>query len=241
MKVPPFAPRKNKRRALRKGWGTLDMVRDRVRKRKGGPPAGYGTSFNSDGLSDGDNPYADADRALWVNAQGAFVISGGSGDASADLQCSSCLTVMSSNKCPSCHDKLHDLDSREDNNTYRQNTQGEQGGGNTATNTGGSKLDQAREARDGLARTTGKSKATVTGGYNTETGEVTAQACGGGKCAEDHVVDALGGDKTKVKFTEALRPRTGQEVPVCQTCEQNYGRDAFPDGTKFKSDTLPPQ
>ena len=101
----------------------------------------------------------------------------------------------------------------------------------------------ARGARDALSSAlsslTGKARpATVTGGFNVRTGEVAARACGGGKCAEDHVVQALGGNKAEVKFTEAVRPRTGAEVPVCQRCESTYGRDAFPKGTKFKSDEL---
>lgn len=87
-----------------------------------------------------------------------------------------------------------------------------------------------------LAPLKGKAPATVTGGVNTRTGEVAARSCGGGKCAEDHVVDALGGKKEDVKFTEAVRPRTGEEVPVCPRCEGKYGREAFPKGTKFKSD-----
>ncbi|HLJ29060.1 MAG TPA: hypothetical protein VKY85_20285 [Candidatus Angelobacter sp.] len=47
-------------------------------------------------------------------------------------------------------------------------------------------------------------------------------------------------DKSKVKFTEAVRPRPGdgpyREIPVCTRCEATYGRDAFPQGTKFQSD-----
>lgn len=109
-----------------------------------------------------------------------------------------------------------------------------------------SKLDEARAARDGLARTLGdlpasQRPATVTAGYNIRTGEVAARPCGGGRCAEDHVVDALGGDKSLVRFTEAVRPRPGgvplRQVPVCARCEAKYGRDAFPTKTTvFKSD-----
>jgi hypothetical protein len=54
--------------------------------------------------------------------------------------------------------------------------------------------------------------------------------------SQDHVLEALGGVKEDVRFTEAMRPRTGEEVPVCQRCEASYGRDAFPPGTQFKSD-----
>ncbi len=97
-------------------------------------------------------------------------------------------------------------------------------------------LDAARVARDALAKDVGSAKATVTGGYNIETGQVVARACSGGECAEDHVLQALGGDKSKVKFTEAVRPRTGKQVPVCERCEVKYGRQAFPQNTQFKSD-----
>jgi RHS repeat-associated protein len=111
------------------------------------------------------------------------------------------------------------------------------GSGRAARNT----LDAARGARDALSESLstlkGKNRpATVTAGYNTETGEIAARACGGGRCAEDHVVDALGGDKSKVRFTEAVRPRNGRQVPVCTRCEASYGRDAFPPGTQFEAD-----
>jgi RHS repeat-associated protein len=101
-------------------------------------------------------------------------------------------------------------------------------------------LAEAREARDALsaelAPLKGRAPATVTGGYNVQTGEVAARACGGGKCAENHVVDALGGDKGDVRFTEAVRPRTGAEVPVCPRCEATFGREPFPPNTRFKTD-----
>jgi RHS repeat-associated protein len=101
-------------------------------------------------------------------------------------------------------------------------------------------LNEARAARDALAAELaplkGKAPATVTGGYNVKTGEVAARACGGGKCAEDHVLDALGGVKADVRFTEAVRPRTGAQVPVCPRCEGSFGRDPFPPGTLFKTD-----
>jgi RHS repeat-associated protein len=101
-------------------------------------------------------------------------------------------------------------------------------------------LPEARVARDALAAELaplkGKAPATVTGGYNTKTGEVAARACGGGKCAEDHVFDALGRAKGDVRFTEAIRPRTGAEVPVCARCEASFGREPFPRNTRFKTD-----
>ena len=108
-----------------------------------------------------------------------------------------------------------------------------------AAGTANALKNEAIIARDALAKSASMAKnkpATVTGGYNVKTGEVAARACGGGKCAEDHVVNALGGAKGDVRFTKATRPRTGKEVPVCQRCEGSYGRSAFPPGTKFKSD-----
>ncbi len=112
--------------------------------------------------------------------------------------------------------------------------------GATAADAADGSLAEATAARDALAADLaplkGRAPATVTGGYNVETGEVAARACGGGKCAEDHVVDALGGAKANVRFTPAIRPRTGAEVPVCPRCETSYGRASFPPGTRFKTD-----
>lgn len=101
-------------------------------------------------------------------------------------------------------------------------------------------LADARAARDALAADLAplgrNAPATVTGGYNVRTGEVAARACGGGQCAEDHVLQALGGVKGDVRFTEAVRPRTGAQVPVCPRCEGTFGRQPFPPNTLFKTD-----
>ena len=56
-------------------------------------------------------------------------------------------------------------------------------------------LDDARAARDTLAGDLGelpasRRPATVTAGYNFETGDIAARASGGGLCAENHVADA---------------------------------------------------
>lgn len=108
-------------------------------------------------------------------------------------------------------------------------------------------LNQARAARDAKAAELGKLQpparpAAVTAGYHTETGEI-AVGCskGGGNCAENQVVKALGGDASKVKMTEAVVPRKHEapykQKPICEKCEQTYGREAFPkDTTEFKSD-----
>lgn len=99
---------------------------------------------------------------------------------------------------------------------------------------------KARDARNQMVRDYDKmSKAqreqisTVTGGVNVETGQVTAGYAQGGKCAEDVVVEKLGGDPSKVKFSEALRPRTKQQVPVCQRCQGKYTKDQFAEGAIF--------
>jgi hypothetical protein len=105
----------------------------------------------------------------------------------------------------------------------------------------GNQLEEAEKARDALADEIGGSKAMVTGGVNVETGQVAACANGGGKCAEDNVVEELGGDSSKIKFTTPIRPKTKEEKPVCERCEQRYGRDKFPDRTRFRSDELPKQ
>lgn len=93
---------------------------------------------------------------------------------------------------------------------------------------------------------------TVTGGFNLWTGRTFAGACGGGKCAESHVFDALkiGSDKitrflgpyahrvlSGVRFTPAARPRTGEEKAICPNCERMFGRGAFASPrTRFESD-----
>lgn len=101
-------------------------------------------------------------------------------------------------------------------------------------------LQEARTARDALASALsplgGKAPATVTAGYNRVSGEVAASACGGGVCAETNVVTMLGGKASDVQFTEAVRPRTMQEVPICARCESTYGRESFPPETKFQND-----
>ncbi|MCW5963219.1 MAG: RHS repeat-associated core domain-containing protein [Bryobacterales bacterium] len=96
-------------------------------------------------------------------------------------------------------------------------------------------LVKAEVARDALAAKVGASKATVTAGYNLKSRKVLAGACAAGKCAEDIVNEGLKGGADG--FTKAVRPRTGKEVPVCSRCETTYGRDKFPPGTQFQSDT----
>ncbi len=106
-------------------------------------------------------------------------------------------------------------------------------------------LGRAREARDARAADLGPKKppqrpAAVAAGYNRDTGEVATGCSGGGVCGEKRVVEALGGDPSRVGFAETVRPRPGgppfKPVPVCERCEGDYGRPAFPKGTEFKTD-----
>ncbi|MBL9025084.1 MAG: DUF4150 domain-containing protein [Myxococcales bacterium] len=111
-------------------------------------------------------------------------------------------------------------------------------------------LDQARAARDARAAELGPDRppprgnrpAAVTAAYNPETGQVATGVSGGGDCAEDDARRQLG-SPPNVRFTEAVRPRPHDppfnEVPVCPRCEERYGRDAFPPGTRFASDSAP--
>lgn len=75
--------------------------------------------------------------------------------------------------------------------------------------------------------------ATVTGGVNVETGRVAGGYNTAGRCAEDMVVERLGGDASKVRFSEAVRPRTGQQVPVCIGCQGKYAKHQFAEGAIF--------
>src|SRR5439155_782487 len=90
----------------------------------------------------------------------------------------------------------------------------------------GELLSAARAARDAEASEVGATRATVTAGYRLDTGEIAA-GCSGPGCAEDAVVRALGGNSRNIRFTEAIRPRTGQEVPICLACQAKYSPDQF--------------
>ncbi|MFF3764588.1 RHS repeat-associated core domain-containing protein [Streptomyces sp. NPDC001922] len=84
-----------------------------------------------------------------------------------------------------------------------------------------------------------KRPATVTAGYNKETGQYAAGASSKGVCAEVCVVNQLGGDPSKIVFTSAVRPRTGASINICVSCEGQFGRGGFKGaGTVFDSDVL---
>lgn len=106
-----------------------------------------------------------------------------------------------------------------------------------ATNTADDLLGQARVARNELADQAGSRVATVTGGYDSTTGRVAAGCSGPGSRAEDDVLRQLvelGSDPANVRFTEAIRPRTGLEVPVCVSCQASYFPEQFPASVLFQ-------
>jgi hypothetical protein len=78
-------------------------------------------------------------------------------------------------------------------------------------------------------------------GVNIDTGKVAVACSGGGYCAEGNVVNALGGDSSRVAFTKSREvtkrdPFAWKEKPVCAKCEEDYIREQFPPGTRFESD-----
>ncbi|WP_239090086.1 polymorphic toxin-type HINT domain-containing protein, partial [Sphaerimonospora thailandensis] len=105
-------------------------------------------------------------------------------------------------------------------------------------------MSRAQDLRDGYAGemaklSNRKRPATVTAGYNVETGQYAAGASAKGVCAEVCVVNQLGGDPSKIVFTSAVRPRTGQSINICVSCEGQFGRKPFKEpGTIFDSDVL---
>jgi hypothetical protein len=53
-------------------------------------------------------------------------------------------------------------------------------------------------------------------------------------CAEDLVVEQLGGNNPNIVMTDAVRPRTGDSIPVCDRCQTKYTKNQFIEGTVFK-------
>lgn len=95
-------------------------------------------------------------------------------------------------------------------------------------------LAAARAARNAKAVEVGSSKATVTGGYGMN--GVPRAGCNSNPigCAEDDVARQIGGDPGDINFTEAIRPRTGEQVPICWSCQGKYDPSQFPPGTEWK-------
>ncbi len=90
-------------------------------------------------------------------------------------------------------------------------------------------LNQARQARDDLATKLGSSKATVTAGYDPLSGRIAA-GCNANPigCAEDDVARQLGIPKDTVRYTEAVRPRNMEEVPICTYCQATTSPSQYP-------------
>ena len=100
------------------------------------------------------------------------------------------------------------------------------------------------ELLDSLATQRYKPAAT-TGGWNVRTGEVAAgnsYGCAGGGCAENAVENALGGSaqRANIRFTDPIRSRTGETLPICVECQITFGRDAFPAGSLFQQGPIKP-
>ncbi|MEV0393016.1 polymorphic toxin-type HINT domain-containing protein [Polymorphospora rubra] len=106
----------------------------------------------------------------------------------------------------------------------------------------GELLEAAGNLRDEFAAsvTTKKySPASVTAGYNVETRQFAAgHSTGNGNCAEVCVINQLGGDPSKIRFTTAVRPRTGKQLPICFACEATSPRSHFPPDAEFRSDFI---
>ena len=89
-------------------------------------------------------------------------------------------------------------------------------------------LIQARFARNRLAEEVGRAKPAVIGAYDPVSGRVVAAGTGRPfLCAEDMAHRQLGIPREQVRFTEAIRPRTGVEVPTCGWCQISYHPEQF--------------
>lgn len=97
-----------------------------------------------------------------------------------------------------------------------------------------SRLAAARAARDAKAAEVGSSKAAVTGGYGKDGDPRAGCSSNPVGCAEDDVARQIGGDPGDVNFTEAIRPRTGEQVPIRWSCQGKFDRSQFPPGTEWK-------
>lgn len=101
------------------------------------------------------------------------------------------------------------------------------------------KLQETLDELDQLSNNKRKDITTVVVGVNMETGEVAvgkknSKIHASDICAEDLVVQQLGGDASKIKMTEAIRPRNKDVIDVCTKCQGNYPKDSFFDNVKFQ-------
>jgi len=103
----------------------------------------------------------------------------------------------------------------------------------------GEKLKETLDELDKLSKNKRKKITTVVVGVNMETGDVAVGMKNSDIhpstiCAEDLVVQKLGGDASKIKMTEAIRPRNKDVIDVCPKCQGNYPKDSFFDNVKFQ-------
>ncbi|WP_431809777.1 hypothetical protein [Brevibacillus agri] len=81
---------------------------------------------------------------------------------------------------------------------------------------------------------------TVVGGVDLNTGNVAVgiksskQYAGKPLCAEDLVVEQLGGNHQNIIMTDAIRPRKGNSIPVCKRCQTKFSVKQFIEGTEFE-------
>lgn len=98
--------------------------------------------------------------------------------------------------------------------------------------------DAALEEIAGLSSAQRNQVSAVVGGVNEETGEtaVGIKRSGEdyGKCAEDLCAEEFGEHAELFLMSPAIRPRTGEIIPVCKRCQSKYRRDQFPPGTPFE-------
>ena len=93
----------------------------------------------------------------------------------------------------------------------------------------------------GLSMSQQRKVTTVVGGVDVRTGEVMVgikDSSSYGRlavCAEDIVYRGLGGNQNaNIIMTSAIRPRTGQVIPVCVRCQTKYTYSQFIGGTMFQ-------
>ncbi|RKR88587.1 intein/RHS repeat-associated protein [Micromonospora pisi] len=105
----------------------------------------------------------------------------------------------------------------------------------------------AIQARDSLATHLSRSVSgrkmpnVAIGGYNMQTGEYAAAASSAAGCAETCLINALGGDPTKVMRTTPVLLRKSNFLSpraVCISCELTWGRENVSPETTFASDWL---
>lgn len=110
-------------------------------------------------------------------------------------------------------------------------------------NVGTEKAISARDAKlaeiNSWSNTRRNDIATVVGGVDLNTGNVAVGVkssklyAGKPICAEDLVVEQLG-NGADVLMTDAIRPRIGQSIPVCNRCQTKFSIEQFIEGTVFE-------